>query len=524
MKRSIVNRFLLLCAIVTAVPLFSWCSQDNVVVSQPVRILVGSPIRQNSEILKEFLFSLRHLQGDIQFDFCFIDDNVDEQSSRLLEEFKDQVPGRCFIYKAAADNIPYVCDEITHHWTNETIWKVAAFKDGMINQARHQEYDYLFLIDSDIVLNPCTIIQLIGADKDIISEIFWTRWQPDTDDLPQVWISDVYTLTPEFVQKLRVPGVHQVGGLGACTLISKRALQAGVSFAKIHNLSYWGEDRHFCIRAGALGLSLFVDTHYPAYHIYRESALSGVAEFKRKNNLPVDDEDTSYRPHLTLSMCVKNEADHYLRRMLADARHYIDAAVLIDDASTDNTIAVCLEALKGIPVRIIKNNVSRFGNEITLREQQWQEVVKTDPDWILVLDADEIFEHNFKYEIRDLLKQENVNVFYFRLFDMWNETHYRETSHWMSHYTYRPFLVKLRKDFRYDWNRQAHHCGRLPNNLDKLPYTLSQFRLQHYGWATKEDRRKKYERYMQLDPGGKFGNMAQYQSIMDENPTLIPWS
>ena len=30
----------------------------------------------------------------------------------------------------------------------------------------------------------------------------------------------------------------------------------------------FGEDRHFCIRAAALGLSLYVDTHYPAYHIY----------------------------------------------------------------------------------------------------------------------------------------------------------------------------------------------------------------------------------------------------------------
>jgi SRSO17 transposase len=63
-------------------------------------------------------------------------------------------------------------------------------------------------------------------------------------------------------------------------LISRTALEAGVNFSRISNLSFWGEDRHFCIRAAALGLQLFVDTHYPAYHIYRDSDLEGVKSFK----------------------------------------------------------------------------------------------------------------------------------------------------------------------------------------------------------------------------------------------------
>jgi hypothetical protein len=71
-------------------------------------------------------------------------------------------------------------------------------------------------------------------------------------------------------------------------LISRKALVAGVSFAEIKNLSFWGEDRHFCIRAAALGFSLYVDTHFPAYHIYRESELSGIASYKTKGTvLPV---------------------------------------------------------------------------------------------------------------------------------------------------------------------------------------------------------------------------------------------
>src|SRR5690606_29619636 len=137
------------------------------------------------------------------------------------------------------------------------------------------DYDYLFLIDSDIVLHPQTIHQLLKANKDIISNIFWTKWQPSYPALPQVWMFDQYEQFQkrreeqlsneqiiyrhqEFLKMLKKPGIYEVGGLGACTLISKRAIKAGVNFKEIKNISFWGEDRHFCIRAQALGFDLFV--------------------------------------------------------------------------------------------------------------------------------------------------------------------------------------------------------------------------------------------------------------------------
>src|SRR5690606_16569030 len=48
------------------------------------------------------------------------------------------------------------------------------------------------------------------------------------------------------------------------------------------NISFWGEDRHFCIRAQALGFDLFVDTNYPAFHIYREDDLQVLENAKNK--------------------------------------------------------------------------------------------------------------------------------------------------------------------------------------------------------------------------------------------------
>lgn len=261
------------------------------------RVLIGAPIRQKPAILKEFLKSLEELtKNTFEADYCFIDDNTDEESIQILYEFVYRNQNRTMVAKAQS-NDTYICNEKTHYWSEQVVWKVAHFKDIIIDFALKKSYDYLFLIDSDIVLYPNTIEQLLADNKDIISEIFWTSWTPESPKLPQVWLYDTYTqyevrygeeLTHEevqrrynkFLQTLCQPGVYEIGGLGACTLISKNALEKGVNFKRIKNITFWGEDRHFCIRAAALGIELFVDTHYPAYHIYRESALDGVAEFK----------------------------------------------------------------------------------------------------------------------------------------------------------------------------------------------------------------------------------------------------
>lgn len=233
---------------------------------------------------------------------------------------------------------------------------------------------------------------------------------------------------------------------------------------------------------------------------------------------------------LTLSMIVKNEANRYLKYALKEHIKYIDEAVIIDDASTDDTVQVCKKMLKDIPHKIIQNKVSKFKNEVELRKQQWEETVKTNPDWILNLDADEIFEDRFTFNIKNLLKKaENseVNVILFRLFDFWNQNEYRSDKFWCAHSYYKVFLFKYKKDFSYKWKNKAQHCKRFPDNIYNykiFKYGSSDLRLKHYGWAKEKDRIKKYKRYKELDPECKFGWKGQWESILDPNPNLVKWN
>ncbi len=270
------------------------------------RVLIGSPIRKEPEILGEFLGSISNLwTGDFTVDALFVDDNEMVESTAMLKNFSlphgrvTIMPGSAICDSSEMSGTGYyLCDEYTHHWREQLINKVAHYKDAILSAAMEGDYDFVFLVDSDLVLNPVTLAHLISTGKDIISEIYWTKWTPEQQtELPQVWLGNQYdlfrkepgeSLTPEetarrvaeFITQLRQPGIYRVGGLGGCTLVSRAALLKGVSFRKIPNLGFWGEDRHFCVRAAALGMELWVDTHFPCYHLYRRSDLAGLQAYK----------------------------------------------------------------------------------------------------------------------------------------------------------------------------------------------------------------------------------------------------
>ncbi len=260
------------------------------------RILIAAPIRQEPEILAEFLNSLSELDTKgLEIAYLFIDNNDNKTAKKILQEFANAYPATTIW-----ESPPLGKQEKQeyHEWPEDMIQRVAGFKNAIIEYALKQDYNYLFLIDSDLVIHPFTLKHLLNKNRDIISTIFWTKWKRQICALPQVWFGGHYEMFKKYrgeklnketkvkrsEQTLMVlikPGTYEVGGLGACTLISRKALKKGVSFKEIYNLPYMGEDRHFCLRAVSLGLQLFVDTAYPAFHIYRKSDLSKVRKYKQ---------------------------------------------------------------------------------------------------------------------------------------------------------------------------------------------------------------------------------------------------
>lgn len=226
-------------------------------------------------------------------------------------------------------------------------------------------------------------------------------------------------------------------------------------------------------------------------------------------------------PHITLSMVVRNEADRYLERVLVHHRDMVDHVFILDDASTDQSIELCRDVLRGVPHTLLQNDASLFHEEHRLRRKQWDEALRTGATWLLVLDADELLIGDPKKAIEGA--GASSQAIYMRLYDMWSETRFRSDSLWSAHTVYRPFLVNPDRSRGVTWHMTNQHCGRLPGEVYELPYSCSELRVQHLGWMTPGDRKKKHERYMTLDPEGRFGSLEQYRSILDPSPNLVRW-
>lgn len=561
------------------------------------RVLIAAPIRQKAAILNEYLKGLARVdKGDNEISYYFVDDNTDADSVSLLKDFANKNK-KVYLKKASEilggykDN-DYVCDENTHLWNSENIERITVIKDAIISFCVEEKFDYLFFVDSDIVLDDRTLLHLLSRNVEIVSNVFYTQWAPNGPLVPQCfWIPDVYhqyksfnhplsleeatQIKRDLYARIRVPGIYRVDGLGACTLIKKSVLKAGVRFEPIPNLSLPGEDRHFCIRAGVLGIDLFMDSVYPAYHIFREEYLSRVDEFvqngfsfdmcqtfdQTKNDYSGKHQSNSFwnifigllkktrryiinqiqnrqlsksenkntirntnNERIVLQMTVHNECNKYLERCLASVKDLVDYYVIVDDASTDGTVELLEALLQGLPHTIIKNEVSMFHEEYKLRKKLWDEAIRHDPGWIMSLDADEVLQENGTELIRQLIKNNEIDGYSFKYYDMWNENEYREDEFWHSHWGFRPYLMRYIGGIEYSFKQTNQHCGSFPINYYQFKHANVLVKIKHFGWASEESRKQKYERYMRLDPDGKYGHIEQYESILDEKPNLKPFA
>jgi len=241
-----------------------------------MRILIGAPVRQDPHVFALYLESLRGLvvPDGVQVETLFILHN----SAHLAKQLR---PGECFALHNETRTTDYQVDETTHHWTTSHIREVTLMKNALLKHTILQGHDYFFLADSDLLLHPRTLIQLLDAQKDIVANVFWTKWNPDSEPAPNAWDMDHWSFFEGSLERWKQPGLYRVGMSGACILVHRRVLEQGINYDRVPNLSFWGEDRHFCVRA-VHGYEIWLETTYPAQHLYRPSDIESTKGGKYK--------------------------------------------------------------------------------------------------------------------------------------------------------------------------------------------------------------------------------------------------
>lgn len=256
------------------------------------RILAASVVNQDPAVFKAFADSLQWQTGRFDVDYLFLlDRSMPGEQLDGIEEIVCDIPTASWLLADAKDDeAKYAVSNETHHWTKPTFYWLAREKQKLIEYAKDKRYDALWLVDSDLICSPDTLSSLWNTEKDVVSGVFYTKWEKHSPALPQVWMQHPYEFqgrgieAHEFLGSLADRQVVRVAGLGACTLIRAAVLDR-VGFwplvAGLPGHGMWqGEDRHFCITAERNHVELWADAWPDIWHCYRPDQRSQIGNIK----------------------------------------------------------------------------------------------------------------------------------------------------------------------------------------------------------------------------------------------------
>lgn len=230
---------------------------------------------------------------------------------------------------------------------------------------------------------------------------------------------------------------------------------------------------------------------------------------------------------LIANMVCRNEGDRYLEEVLARLSGQVDLICFTDDNSTDNTVDIAWAA--GAEVNCLKDESGEslfLQSESVVRSASWSHLSKHAEagDWILAIDADEMFYYPDRDYLDTLLTQDRYTVLGVKFFHMWNDVEFRVDKHWEPNISSR--LFKFYEGGKFRTSRLA--CGSEPTYVvseikARRFLTNTELSMKHLGYMRDEDKLAKHERYMTFDKGD-FHALNHINSIIDPNPALEKWT
>jgi hypothetical protein len=152
--------------------------------------------------------------------------------------------------------VPPLPEQATDRWPENALYRVGKARQTMFEFALG--YDALFMVDTDVIIGPEVLGELLKVDADVVYGVFWTQWPGFDHPLPQVWDVQPYGYVQELetVKKLANGESVEVMGGGACTLFRRRAFESRYHPPMIApKVGMWpGEDRTFSVGCNFLGI------------------------------------------------------------------------------------------------------------------------------------------------------------------------------------------------------------------------------------------------------------------------------
>jgi glycosyltransferase involved in cell wall biosynthesis len=219
---------------------------------------------------------------------------------------------------------------------------------------------------------------------------------------------------------------------------------------------------------------------------------------------------------------VKN-AEATLEESLDATARFADAIVVLDDGSTDRTREICERhpAVARYEYQDLPFDERRDRNKVLALAEELR------PDWIIVIDADEVFEMDRNRANRLMhLVDPHAKVLGFHWYTFWEptNTYFRADGIFGSMNGYR--MYRWEPGLRIVLgDEKGLHCGNIPQFPDGNA-RFTNIRVRHLGYNREELRQAKYAFYRQMDPTPKrelVGN-TDYSHLISSDVSLRKYS
>lgn len=248
-------------------------------------VVVGTSVRKPLNVLSAYLASLawQELPRGVRLLPYFIADYPEPDPA--LDLLRGWASERGGVVESAPTAIgDYADTGPTHSWAPSAMERVGRNKNRILAYTRGIKADAVWLCDADLICDRTTFRALWETEQSIACAVYWTYWhkpglqQGMLHAAPQVWLTHPYQLAGrgledwEFRDLLVKRQLTQVWGQGACTLIRKDVLAAGIDFSYLPDVPregmMAGEDRHFCIHAERKHKTMWADPWPDIFHLY----------------------------------------------------------------------------------------------------------------------------------------------------------------------------------------------------------------------------------------------------------------
>lgn len=229
--------------------------------------MIGCPCRDRGWILPKYLEYIRSLDyPKDRIILCFIYNDSTDDTLNHLVRFQEKHQAEYKDIIIVVENHNQVKDERVHSIRLKIYDSLAKLRNSLLDFAVKMNVDYLFSVDSDILVPKNALQDLIDSNKPIVSAQIW-------NDLAGRYPNVLIKKGDRIVHYLDFPknSTFRCHTTGAVYLLDKD------SFSRCrYKFDKQGEDIGFCTNAEKLGIQVWCNSSVYCNHIMNQEKLKSL--------------------------------------------------------------------------------------------------------------------------------------------------------------------------------------------------------------------------------------------------------